>query len=169
VTDPAIRYSWHEAPVPAGLPVTQVAGWLLCLVTGRVLICEHDDGTFGLPGGTPEPKDASRHATLAREALAGNQVRIAATTAYLGYQKVLQPGHAPHAQVLMAGIITEFAPRAPDADNGELYRRLMTSLAAAPGILGWGEPAAAQARAAARHAHRWGIPASTPAPDGYQD
>jgi hypothetical protein len=50
VTDPPIRYIWHEAPVPAGLPVTQVAGWLLRLVTGRVLMSEHDDGTFGLIG-----------------------------------------------------------------------------------------------------------------------
>jgi hypothetical protein len=90
------------------------------------------------PGGTPEPKDASRHATLAREALEENQVRIAATTAYLGYQQVLQPGHPPYAQVRMAGIITEFAPRAPRP-----RRRQRGALPASHDLtdrgLGWGE------------------------------
>ncbi len=42
----------------------------------------------------------------------------------------------------------------------------MTSLEAAPGILGWGEPTVAQARAAARVARQeWG----SPAPSGYVD
>jgi hypothetical protein len=45
----------------------------------------------------------------------------------------------------------------------------MTSLAAAPGILGWGEPAEAQARGAARAARQWGLPIDNPAPDGYED
>ncbi len=30
-----------------------------------------------------------------------------------------------------------FAVRAPDPDGGRIYRRLMTSLEAAPGVLGW--------------------------------
>jgi 8-oxo-dGTP diphosphatase len=38
-------------------------------------------------------------------------------------------------------VIEEFAARAPDPDGGRVYRRLMTSLEAAPGVLGWGEPA----------------------------
>jgi hypothetical protein len=67
VADPDVRYVWHEGPVPAGLPVTQVYGWLLCPVT--------------------------------------------------------EPGRAPIAQVRMAGTVTEFAARAPDADGGGLYRR----------------------------------------------
>lgn len=41
--------------------VAQVYGWLLCPVTGRVLIQEQHDGTFSLPGGAPEPFDADRH------------------------------------------------------------------------------------------------------------
>ena len=28
--DPPVEYKWHEGPVPAGLPVTQVYGWLIC-------------------------------------------------------------------------------------------------------------------------------------------
>jgi len=50
-----VEFVWHDDPGPAGLPVTQVYGWLLCSVSGRVLIQEQDDGTFSLPGGTPEP------------------------------------------------------------------------------------------------------------------
>ena len=41
-----------------------------------------------LPGGTPEPFDADREATLAREAFEENTVRIAPSPAYLGYQQV---------------------------------------------------------------------------------
>jgi len=167
--DPPTQYVWHEAPVPAGLPVTQVYGWLLCPVSGRILIQEQDDGTFSLPGGTPEPFDTDRDATLAREAFEENQVTISATTAYLGYQEVRQPGHPVIAQIRMAGIITEFAPRAPDPDNGRLNRRYMTSLAAAPGVLGWGQPAEAQARAAAGAGRQWGLPVDHPAADGYED
>jgi hypothetical protein len=75
--DPPIEYVWHDGPVSAGLPVTQVYGWLLCPATGRVLIQEQDDGTFSLPGGTPEPYDADRDATLTREAFEENQRRLA--------------------------------------------------------------------------------------------
>ena len=167
--DPPAQYVWHEAPVPAGLPVTQVYGWLICPSTGRVLIQEQDDGTFSLPGGTPEPFDADLDATLAREAFEENTVRIAAATAYLGYQEVRQPGRPVIAQVRMAGIITQFTPRAPDPDNGRLNRRYMTSLAAAPGVLGWGQPAEAQAQGAARVARQWGLPVDLPTADGYED
>jgi hypothetical protein len=65
--------------------------------------------------------------------------------------------------------VVEFAPRGPDPDNGRINQRLMTSLAAAPGILGWGEPAEAQARSAARAGRQWGLPVDNPPPDGYED
>lgn len=48
--DPPVEFVWHDGPVPAGLPVTQVYGWLLCPVTGRVLIQEQDDGTLPASG-----------------------------------------------------------------------------------------------------------------------
>ena len=163
-----VRYWWHEAPVPGGLEITQVYGWLLCPQTGRVLV-QDDEGVFNLPGGTPEPEDADLAATLAREAFEENQVRVGAM-AYLGYQEVWRPGRAPYAQVRMAAVIGGFAPRAPDPDGGRIYRRLMTSLDAAPGVLGWGDPAVAQARAASRVARRqWGLPVDAPAPAGYMD
>ena len=104
-----------------------------------------------------------------REAFEENQVRISATTAYLGYQEVRQPGRPVILQLRMAGIITEFAARAPDPDNGRLNRRYMTSLAAAPAVLGWGQPAEAQARAAAEAGRRWGLPVDHPAAAGYED
>jgi hypothetical protein len=44
-----VRYWWHEAPVPAGLEITQVYGYLLCPVTCRVLV-QDDDGVFNLIG-----------------------------------------------------------------------------------------------------------------------
>lgn len=164
-----VMYSWHEAPVPEGLQVTQVYGYLLCPLTGRVLV-QDDEGAMNLPGGTPEEWDEDQIATLIREIWEESQVRIQlGTIAYLGYQKVVRPERAPYAQVRMAGVIAEFAPRAPDPDGGRIYRRLMTSLALAPEILGWGEPAVLQCRAAARVARRWGLPVDAPAPDGYAD
>jgi 8-oxo-dGTP diphosphatase len=162
------RYFWHETPVPAVLQVTQVYGWLLCPRTGRVLV-QDDEGTFNLPGGTPEAWDADLTATLVREAFEENQVRVGQTT-YLGYQEVHRPGRAPYAQARMAGVVDAFAERAPDPDGGRVYRRLMTSLDAAPGVLGWGEPAVLQARAAARVARdRWRLPFDSPSAPGYVD
>jgi 8-oxo-dGTP diphosphatase len=166
--DSDVRYFWHEAPVPAGLEVTQVYGWLLCPRTGRVLV-QDDDGTFNLPGGTPEAWDADLTATLVREAFEENQVLVG-ETAYLGYQEVHRPGRVPYAQARMAGVVDAFAERAPDPDGGRVYRRLMASLDAAPGVLGWGEPAVLQARAAARVARaRWRLPVDSPSAPGYVD
>jgi NUDIX domain-containing protein len=104
-----VRYFWHEAPAPGRLEVTQVYGWLLCPRTSRVLV-EDDDGTFNLPGGTPEAWDADLTATLVREAFEENQVRVGAT-AYLGYQEVHRPGRAPCHQVRAPGIVTNRAGR----------------------------------------------------------
>jgi hypothetical protein len=104
-----------------------------------------------------------------REAFEESQVRVGAT-AYLGYQEVRLPGRVSYAQVRMAGVIEEFAPRAPDPGTGRIYRRLMTSLGTAPSILGWGLPGVLQSRAAARVARlECGLPVNAPAPAGYED
>ncbi|MFI6883779.1 NUDIX domain-containing protein [Streptosporangium canum] len=161
-------YFWHEAPVPADLPIVQVYGYLLCPETARVLIQEYHD-EFNLPGGGPEPEDAGVAATLVREAMEESQV-VVVDPVYLGYQEVHEPSRAPYAQVRMTGLIAEFAERYPDPDGGRLRRRLMTSLADAPAILGWGEPAVAQAKATARVAEQaWRLPVDSPAPAGYVD
>ncbi len=169
MSESAVEFVWHDAPVPAGLRVSQVYGWLLCPDTGRVLIQVRDDGIFSLPGGRPEAWDAGVDATLAREAFEENQVRIGTWTAYLGYQEVRHPGRPTYAQIRMAALITEFAERGPDPDNGRINRRLMTSLAAAPALLRWGQRGEAQARAAAQAGRRWGLPVDAPGPDGYVD
>lgn len=58
----------------------------------------------------------------------------------------------------MAGRISGFEPRRPDPDGGRTYRRLLCPLAGAADVLGWGEPAVAQARAAGRVAvGQWNI------------
>ena len=164
---PDVEYFWHEAPVPDGLEVTQVYGYLLCPLTGRVLV-QDDEGTCNLPGGTPEPWDTDLTATLVREAFEESQVRVG-VTAYLGYQEVHRSGRASYAQVRMTGVIDEFAPRAPDLDGGRVYR-LMTSLEDAPRVLGWGEPAELQARAAAQVARtQWRLPVDSPTAPGYAD
>jgi 8-oxo-dGTP diphosphatase len=148
--------------------ITQVYGYLLCPRTCRVLIRD-DDGSFNLPGGKPEPTDPDLAGTLVREAFEESQVRVGAT-AYLGYQEVRHPRRVPFAQVRMAGVIDEFAPRAPDPDGGRVYRRLMTSLGSAPSVLGWGLPGVLQSRAAARAAQReWGLTVNAPGPEGYED
>ncbi|MFG2006187.1 NUDIX domain-containing protein [Spirillospora sp. NPDC048911] len=163
-----VRYFWHQASVPADLEVTQVYGYLICPDTARVLV-QDDAGTFNLPGGSPEPFDDGIEATLVREAFEENQVRVTAS-AYLGYQEVHRSGLTPYAQVRMVGLIGSFAERQPDPDGGRVYRRLMTSLAEAPQVLGWGEPAVAQAKAAAQVAEElWGVAVGTPAPTGYVD
>jgi 8-oxo-dGTP diphosphatase len=164
-----VRYFWHEAPVPAGLEIMQVYGYLLCPRTSRVLV-QDDDGHFNLPGGTPETWDeGSIEKTLVREAFEENQV-IVTDMAYLGYQEVHRPGRDPYAQVRMVGLIASFEERRPDPDGGRIYRRFMTSLADAPEVLGWGEPAIAQAKAAASVAEAaWGLRLGSPEPAGYVD
>jgi hypothetical protein len=108
-------------------------------------------------------------ATLVREAMEESQVLVT-TAVYLGYQEVRQDADPPFAQVRMAGLIGRFEPRAPDLDGGRLFRRFMTSPDDAPAVLGWGEPAVAQAAAAARvAAELWRLPVAAPAPAGYAD
>lgn len=164
-----LTYVWHERPVPAGLEVRQVYGYLLCPQTARVLIQDVGEGKFNLPGGTPEVCDADMTATLVREAMEESQVLVT-TAVYLGYQEVHGDVDVPFAQVRMTGLIGRFDPRAPDPDGGRLFRRFMTSLDDAPDVLGWGEPAVAQAAAAARvAAGLWGLPVAAPALAGYAD
>ncbi|MFC7721090.1 NUDIX domain-containing protein [Nonomuraea recticatena] len=157
-------YLWHEAPVPEGLPVVRVHGYLICPATGRVMI-QDVEGVMGLPGGRPEPGDQDAAATFVREALEENQVRVG-RVAYLGYQEVHECGREPYAQVRMVGVIDAFEPPLPDPDGaGHTCRRLMVPLQDAADVLGWGDPAVEQAKAAARvAAAEWGCPSTSPHP-----
>lgn len=158
---------WCPWPVPEGVPVVQVYGWLVD-DAGRVLVQDTGD-RFNLPGGSPELIDADLVATVAREAMEESQVTVA-DVVYLGYEQVWRAGR-PQALVRTVARIGEFHPRQPDPDGGRLFRRLMTSLADAPGLLGWGCSGVAQVQAAARIAEgRWGVPAGSPVlPASYVD
>lgn len=104
---------------------------------GRVLVQDTGAG-FNLPGGSPEPGDADLGATVVREAM----------------DRVSGRGHRCGVSGIRAGIARtvgrtgEFRPRHSDPDGGRLFRRLMTSLAEASGLLGWGCSVFAQAQAA---------------------
>ncbi|MGH3801264.1 MAG: NUDIX domain-containing protein [Pseudonocardiaceae bacterium] len=147
--------------------MVQVYGWLVD-DAGRVLV-QDTGGRFNLPGGSPEPIDADLAATVVREAMEESQVTVT-DVVYLGYEQVQRAGRA-QALVRTVGRIGEFHSRQPDPDGGRLFRRLMTSVAEAPGLLGWGPSGLAQAHAAARIAEdRWGVPAESPAlPASYVD
>jgi len=152
-------FVWCPRPVPEGVPVVQVYGWLLD-DAGRLLVQDTGSG-FNLPGGSPEPGDADLAATLVREAMEESQVTVT-ELAYLGYEQLQHAGQ-PQAWVRMVGKIGEFHPRQPDPDGGRLLRRLMTSLAEAPGLLGWGCSGLAQAQAATRTAEDlWSVSAKSP-------
>jgi hypothetical protein len=162
-----VGFAWCPQPVPDGVPVVQMYGWLLD-DAGRVLV--QDTGTrFNLPGGSPEPGDADLAATVAREALEESQVTVTEVV-YLGYEQVQRAGQQ-QALVRTVGRIGQFNPRHPDPDGGRLFRRLMTPLRDAPGLLGWGCSGLAQAQAATRIAQGWwGLPVGAPAlPSSYVD
>ncbi|MPZ79683.1 MAG: NUDIX hydrolase [Actinophytocola sp.] len=154
-----VGFAWCPRPVPAGMPVVQVYGWLLDKA-GRVLVQDTGDG-FNLPGGSPEPVDVDMAATVVREAMEESQVTVV-DVVYLGYEQVERAG-VPQALVRTVGRIGEFRPRHPDPDGGRLLRRLLTSLQESPDLLGWGRSGLAQARAAARIARTWrGLPTDSP-------
>ncbi|MHB1594849.1 MAG: NUDIX hydrolase [Streptosporangiaceae bacterium] len=153
-----------------GCASPRCTGWLLCPVTARVLLLDNA-GVFNLPGGTPEARDHGvLDATLAREAVEEVQAVIR-DPVYLGYQQVREPGTAPYAQVRMTALIGSLGPRRPDPDGGRMYRRLLAPVGDAPAILGWGDPAVAQAAAVARVAgRRWDLRVDAPSePAGYAD
>jgi 8-oxo-dGTP diphosphatase len=114
-----VSYHWYPSPVPVGLPVGQVLGWLLD-DTGRVLVQEHA-GSFSLPGGSPEPQDTDLLGTLAREAWEESQVTVS-VAAYLGFEQARGSGRESFAQVRMAGRIGRFAQRRPNPDGGAVVR-----------------------------------------------
>jgi 8-oxo-dGTP pyrophosphatase MutT (NUDIX family) len=164
------EFAWHEGPVPAGMPVRQVHGWLAD-ATGRVLVQDRvHEQRFLLAGGQCEAGDLDWSATLLRESREESQVRVVGDSiAYLGHQVVTgdsrRPG--PYVQVRLFGVIEAFGPPAPDPDSGHVYRRLMTSIPRAAELLAWGRAGEQQSRAALRAARRLGLPVDEPAAEGY--
>lgn len=168
-------FTWHETPVPEGLAVTQVYGWLIDPQDGRVLLQERAaEGLYNLPGGRPEPCDGGDPLrTLVREALEESQVHIDVDRAvYLGYQTVVGDAQRPYpyAQLRYAAPILRYEPIAPDPDtDGEMYRRYLTSFGHAPRLLDWGTHGHQQAEAAQRAGRAMGLPVDNPPPGGHLD
>ena len=148
-----LRITWHTEKVPDGLPVTQVYG-LVFDREGRMLLkVEQKRGrlVFAPAGGTPEPFDADREATLRRELLEEVNTRLCPEVLYVGYQQIEGDGdRPPYAQVRMTAIIDTIGKKRPDPDNGETYDRVLTSPERAIELLGWGEIAERQVEAAVR-------------------
>jgi 8-oxo-dGTP pyrophosphatase MutT (NUDIX family) len=154
-------FEWRASPVPAGVPVRQVYGWLVgdC---GRVLLQDVGNG-YNLPGGRPERRDGGVVGTLEREAMEESQVRVREVV-YLGYELVDEGGGSV-AMVRMVARIAGFLPCRPDPDGGRLLGRLMTSFGQAPGLLSWGRSGLVQAEAASRVAALWWcLPVDAPPP-----
>ncbi|WP_233575892.1 NUDIX domain-containing protein [Saccharopolyspora rhizosphaerae] len=142
------KFSWHTDPVPAGLAVRQVYGFLF-VPDGRLLI-RLDGSKHTLPGGRPEPGEVTYSEILRREAMEEVTVDIGEPY-YLGYQCV-DDGISPYAQVRMAALISRSHPPAPDPDSGRTYRRLLVHPSKAGDLLAWGETGYLQATAAAEAA-----------------
>lgn len=168
--------TWHDAPVPPGMPVTQAYVWALDPDDGRVLI--QDRGPqhphrYTLPGGRPEPEDGGDLLqTAAREAMEESQIRIDTERAvYLGHQVVtwFEKRPEPYAQIRYAAPIIGYEPIGPDPDNGRTNRRFMTSLERAPELINWHETGASQAKAALRAGEELGFRVRDPSPEGYRD
>lgn len=164
------EFDWREGPVPAGLPVRQVHGWLAD-ETGRFLLQDRvHEQKFLLPGGHCDGRDDGWAATWLRECQEESQVRIAKeSVAYLGHQVVTGDPRAdgPYVQVRLFGVIEAVDPAAPDPDSGYTYRRLMTSATLAGRLLAWGRPGEQQAHAAALAGQCYGLPTSQPLADSY--
>ena len=154
------RFAWFPGPLPNGLTVVQVYGWLFD-DAGRVLVQRTPEGV-NLPGGSPEPQDGSLSATLAREALEESQVQVG-DPVVPGHERPADRPRADRGFVRVAARITRVLPHQPDVDGGRLLGRVMVSWERAVEVLAWGPAGAAQGRAAAEVARqRWGLPVDAP-------
>lgn len=136
----------------------QVYAWIVD-EDARALLIDMPGG-WNLPGGTPEPHDASWEATLHREVLEEADVTVRDVVP-LGYQEVRAEGAEPFAQLRVVAQVDRWCEATPDPDNGLVYPRVWVPLGQAPGLLDWGEPGRAQAAAAARIAFEvYGFPAA---------
>jgi 8-oxo-dGTP pyrophosphatase MutT (NUDIX family) len=154
------RFAWFPGPLPGGLAVVQLYGWLFD-DHGRVLVQRTPDG-FNLPGGAPEPQDGSLGVTLAREAMEESQVLLS-DMVVLGYERPQSPAGSEAGYVRAAARVTRVLPRRPDPDGGRLLGRVMVAWPRAVELLAWGPAGAQQGQVAAGVAgHVWGLPVHHP-------
>ena len=141
------EFRWVDAPVPAGMKITQVYAVMLDR-DGRVMLRveKTPDGRtrYSLAGGRPEPFDSGMEDTCRRELLEEVNTEIE-TPVYIGYQQVDEEDGTPaYAQIRMAALIRKIGIREPDPDNGRIYDRLMVSAERAAELLDWGDVGTAQ-------------------------
>ena len=141
------EFRWVDAPVPAGMKITQVYAVMLDRDSRVMLRVEKTtDGRtrYSLAGGRPEPFDRGIEDTCRREVLEEVNTEIE-TPVYIGYQQVdEEDGTLAYAQVRMAALIREIGIKKPDPDNGRIYDRLMISAEKAAELLDWGAVGTAQ-------------------------
>ena len=102
------EFRWVDAPVPAGMKITQVYAVTLDR-DGRVMLRveKTPDGRtrYSLTGGRPEPFDSGMEDTCRRELLEEVNTEIE-TPVYIGYQQVDEEDGTPaYAQIRMAALI----------------------------------------------------------------
>ena len=146
-------FEWFNGEVPASLKTKQVYG-IVFSKDARVLLRaeETSDGlVFSMGGGTPEPFDTDRVATLRREMIEELNTTLEDQVLLVGYQEVHEPsGIAPYAQVRMTAMIKNIGPAQPDPDNGKIYKRVLVSPQRAIELLNWKDTGKAQIEEAFR-------------------
>jgi 8-oxo-dGTP pyrophosphatase MutT (NUDIX family) len=172
-------WQWHASEQPPnGVPVTQAGVWAFDR-DGRVVLQHRIErgGAFALPAGSPEPGDRDWLATAAREAFEESQILIDHRAARLiGFQVTYGDRGHPNglAQARYVAPVLGYRPIAADSDPKLTrlrapYRRYLTDIRRAAGLLDWGPHAEAQTRAAEQAAREMGVPVDRPAADGYRD
>lgn len=145
-------FTWHNGEVPKNLKIKQVYG-ILFSEDGRTLLrhVENEkENYFSLAGGRPEVYDNGIEGTLRREVLEEVNCTIKEPI-LIGYQEVNEGNNVPlYAQVRMAAIIDKVGKLQPDPDNGETYKRLLTSPKRAIELINWGEEGKNQIEEAAK-------------------
>ena len=140
-------FEWFNDEVPAHLETKQVYG-IVFSRDARVLLRaeETEDGlVYSMGGGTPEPFDTDRVATLRREMIEELNTTLEDTVLMVGYQEVHEPSGIPaYAQVRMTAMIKNIGPAMPDPDNGKIYKRVLVSPQRAIELLNWKDTGKAQ-------------------------
>ena len=145
-------FEWFDGEIPANLKTKQVYG-IVFSKDGRILLRAEETESgwiYSMGGGTPEPFDADRIATLRREMIEEVNTTLEDKVVMVGYQEVNEPGGKvpPYAQVRMTALIKEIGEAQPDPDNGKLYKRVLVPPQKAIELLNWGESGKAQIESA---------------------
>ena len=144
-------FEWFDGEVPENLETKQVYG-IVFSRDARVLLRIEDTvhgSVYSMGGGTPEPFDTDRVATLRREMIEELNTTLEDTVILVGYQEVNEPSGIPaYAQVRMTALIKEIGEAKPDPDNGKTYKRVLVPPHRAIELLNWSDTGKAQIESA---------------------